>query len=251
MALAFLSLMACATADQVKALEQRVDQLELLLEKQSSHPSIVINSDGTTTEAIKPAAGAGGNNDEATVLASEIQAKVKAGEALEAKRLMAQLREKHGGTEVYKSRAIQHLERELDVVGNKVKSTDISSNIDSWFMDGEISLEEGVTLLVFWEEWCPHCKREVPKLKATYDTYRDRGLKVVGLTRLSKSSTEQKVMDFIQQNELNYPTAKENGKVATMFKVSGVPAAVVVRNGVVVWRGNPGSLTKAAWSQWL
>jgi thiol-disulfide isomerase/thioredoxin len=250
-ALALSIILSCATADQVKALEQRVQQLELLVDEQARHPSVVIKYDETTSEEVKPAVGTGGNEDEAKVLSGEILAKYQNGEALEAKRLMAQLRSKHGGTDIYKSREVQSLEANLDVVGKKITSEDIRKNIDNWYIEGEINLEEGVTLLVFWEVWCPHCKREVPKLKQTYEKYRDDGLKVLSLTKLSKSATEQKVLTFIQESELNYPTAKENGKISPIFDVKGVPAAAVVNNGVVVWRGHPGKIGKAAWSQWL
>jgi protein-disulfide isomerase len=244
-------LLGCATADQVKVLEQRVDQLEMLVDRQSEHPSIVINADGSTTEATKPTVGAGGNDDEARVLLQDIQGKIRSGEASEAKTLLEILRTKHGGTPTYQSKTTQRLEQELAVVGTKVKSSDISGNIDSWFIEGDINLEKGVTLVVFWEVWCPHCTREVPKLKATYATYRDKGLQIVALTRMSKSSTEEKVLSFIQDNELTYPVAKENGQVAPRFNVSGIPAAAVVRDGVIVWRGNPAGLSDAAWKQWI
>ena len=47
---------------------------------------------------------------------------------------------------------------------------------------------------------------------------------------MTKSSTEEKVQKFVQdKSELNYPVAKENGKIAPMFNVSGIPAAAVVR----------------------
>jgi hypothetical protein len=45
--------------------------------------------------------------------------------------------------------------------------------------------------------------------------------------------------------------AKENGQVAPRFNVSGIPAAAVVRDGVIVWRGNPAGLSEAAWKQWI
>ena len=48
------------------------------------------------------------------------------------------------------------------------------------------------------------------------------GSQILGLTRLTKSSTEEKVQKFVQDNELNYPVA-EGGKIAPMFNVSEFP----------------------------
>ena len=251
--LAASALLGCATADQVHALEQRVDLLELELERQAAHPSIIINSDGSTTAAVQAPAGTGGDEEVAATLLKEIQAKIASGKTLEAKKLFFdELRAKHGGTQVYKSRSVSTLEKELSVIGNKVSGADISSNITKWFTtEGDLALESGVTLLVFFEEWCPHCKREVPKLMETYDTYRDKGLKVIGLTRVTKKSTDASVADLISANDVNYPIAKEDGKVAPKFNVSGIPAAAIVKDGVIVWRGNPARLNAALWKNWL
>jgi thiol-disulfide isomerase/thioredoxin len=126
-------------------------------------------------------------------------------------------------------------------------------NVEKWYRgEGEsLDLSNGVNLFVFWEEWCPHCKREVPKLQATYDKFRDSGLDVVALTKITKSSTEEKVTGFIETNSLNFPIAKERGDVSRYFNVSGIPAAAVVKDGQVIWRGHPGSLNDAMIEKWL
>ena len=68
---------------------------------------------------------------------------------------------------------------------------------------------------------------------------------MVALTRLTKSSTEERVRDFILEHELTIPMGKENGQLAEWAEVTGIPAAVVVRDGEAVWRGHPGTLTDA------
>ena len=76
-------------------------------------------------------------------------------------------------------------------------------------------------------------------------------MKIVGLTRLTKSSTQEKVEAFVAEHELNYPVAKENGKIAPLFNVSGIPAGAVVKDGEIIWRGHPGKLNDALWDKWL
>ena len=108
-----------------------------------------------------------------------------------------------------------------------------------------------VTLLAFWEAWCPHCQREVPELEATYKSLSPQGLQIVGLTKITKSATEEKVTEFIKEKGVTYPMAKETGALSEYFGVSGIPAAAVVKDGKVVWRGHPARLDEETLKAWL
>jgi len=57
---------------------------------------------------------------------------------------------------------------------------------------------------------------------------------VIGLTRITKSATEEKVQAFIEEKKVEYPMAKEDGSVSRYFNVSGIPAAAVIKDGKVV-----------------
>ena len=71
---------------------------------------------------------------------------------------------------------------------------------------------KGTKLLVFWETWCPFSMRAVPDLDNVYKTYRSSGLEVLGLTRITRSSTEARVEEFIEEKGLSFPVAKEDGR---------------------------------------
>ena len=126
-------------------------------------------------------------------------------------------------------------------------------DIEKWYQgEGDIDLTKGTTLVVFWEVWCPHCRREVPNVKETVSKYGDKGLQVVGLTKVTRSSTEEKVTEFIKEHDLNYPVAKEkDGALSKYFNVSGIPAAAVVKDGEIVWRGHPARLSDDMIKGWL
>ena len=49
----------------------------------------------------------------------------------------------------------------------------------------------------------------MPKLNKTYNQLSGKGLKIVGLTRLSKGVGEDKVTSYIAENDLQYPIAKD------------------------------------------
>lgn len=130
--------------------------------------------------------------------------------------------------------------REVAVVGKEGKMLEL----DKWFQ-GEATLASGEpTLLVFWEQWCPHCKREVPVLEKTYNDYKGK-MNVIGLTKVNRSATDEKVAEFITEKKVSYPMAKEkDGNWSQYYAVTGVPAAALVKDGKVVWRGHPAQLNR-------
>jgi len=157
-----------------------------------------------------------------------------------AKAKLKELSTKHGGTRA--ANASRRMSEELAVVGRP----EADLQVEEWFKGGEADIEGGkATLYVFWEVWCPHCKREVPKLSATYDKYKTDGLKVVGLTKMSRDTTKEQVSQFVADNNVSYPIARETGDAMSKhYGVKGVPAAAMVKDGKVVWRGHPARLSE-------
>ena len=142
------------------------------------------------------------------------------------------------------------LARDLATIGRPAPET---WAIERWFQgEGDIDLDSnGTTLVVFWETWCPHCRREVPKLQQLWESKRDEGLQVLGLSQLSKSATEETMRSFIAEHKLKFPLAKEDGKLASYFGVGGIPSAAVIKDRKVVWSGHPAQLTPTMIDSWL
>lgn len=167
------------------------------------------------------------------------------GKTEEAKTKLTELTAQYGKTRAGQAGA--RLLAELSVVGKDVSDL----KVEEWYV-GQASLADSkATLVVFWEVWCPHCKREVPKLQATFDTYKSQGLGVVGLTKLTRGKTVDEVKAFIAENKVTYPMGKEAGDMSEFFGVSGVPAAAVVKAGKVVWRGHPAQVTEDMIKGWI
>jgi len=74
-------------------------------------------------------------------------------------------------------------------------------------LDGErITLSDlrgKVVLLNFWATWCSPCRREIPDLSRIYDTYKDRGVVILGVS-WDELSSEQ-IKTFVKNYKVAYP----------------------------------------------
>lgn len=219
------------------ALEKRVSELETRVE--ANVTALQNKSAAAPSPADDQAAG------QLLRVAHEAMGK---GDYDTAKKKLSELKAKYGQTRAARSAA--SLEKELSVIGKPAGEF----KVEKWYSNNKTTFTEGkATLVVFWEEWCPHCKREVPKIQKFWDDYNSKGLNVVGLTRITKPdrSSEADTIKFISESNLTYPLAKEAGELATRFGVSGIPAAAIVKDGKIVWRGNPARLNNEAIEKYL
>ena len=154
-----------------------------------------------------------------------------------ARQIQAEFQAKYSTTRAY--RAVQRLMLEVEVVGRD----EAPRRALRWLQGSDEDLQNAAaTLYVFWEVWCPHCKREVPRLVQTHDNYRDRGLRVVGITQQTRNITAEAVSNFLTANRVTYPIARAERDFVEHYGVRGIPAAALVADGKVVWRGHPGQL---------
>lgn len=229
----------CATADQVKELNEKVEAMEKkVAELEKAPKAATAKADGADTAAESAAQG----------LLKEMQEAMGKNDIAAAKAKYAEIEKKYSSTRTF--RRASKMGKELEVFGKKAPA---SLTVDEWYIGdaSAVNLSEGVSLLVFWEVWCPHCKREVPNIQKTYNTYKSKGLQLVGLTKLTRGKSKDDAMGFLQEKNVTYPIAKEDGSLSTHFNVSGIPAAAVVKDGTIVWRGHPARLTDDMLNGWL
>ncbi len=129
--------------------------------------------------------------------------------------------------------------------------------VDHWLGGGKVTsadMKGKVVLLNFWNEWCPHCRREMPKTQKLAEKYRDQGLVVIAVTKHTKSQTDEKVTAFLDEHGITLPCAVESDgyKSSKDFGVTGVPAGVVIdRSGNIAWRNHPARLSEERIKQFL
>ena len=102
-----------------------------------------------------------------------------------------------------------------------------------------------LTLLSFWAIWCPHCKRNIPKIEGLLETYATKGVSVVGVTREKEGEGVEKVREYIDGHPMDYPTAvDDDGKTSLAMAVKSIPCVVAVDSqGRIRWHGHPDHLS--------
>jgi thiol-disulfide isomerase/thioredoxin len=226
-------------SQRVEALEKRIETLEKTLAQRLSAIEQRLNQSAAPSQQLE---------QEAQAAYGEISRLRQAGEYEQAKVKLAEFIKEYGSTRT--ARRAQKDVQELAVLG---KAAPTDWGIEKWYQgESDIDLaSDKPTLVVFWEVWCPHCKREVPKLEQVYEELRGEGLQMVGLTQITKSATEEKVQDFIKSQNVSYPIAKSKSATNSYFNVSGIPAAAIVKDGKIVWRGHPAQLSTDKLRDWL
>ena len=88
-----------------------------------------------------------------------------------------------------------------------------------------------VVLLDFWATWCPPCRKEIPGFIELYNSYRSRGLVVIGVS-MDESTSD--VKRFARQLKMNYPILMGAGRDDLQQAFGDLPlptAFVIARDG--------------------
>ena len=95
-----------------------------------------------------------------------------------------------------------------------------------------------VILLNFWAMWSSLGLTEMPYLKKVYDTYKDEGFDIIGI---SLDYDEPKLRDYIKENDIPWRQILDNGTVknsiAWQYAIPSIPATFLIdREGKLITR---------------
>ena len=95
-----------------------------------------------------------------------------------------------------------------------------------------------IVVVDFWATWCPPCRAEVPHYVELQETYREKGLVIVGISFDEGANAEGRVVKFMEDYKINYPVVMGDAAVAEAFGgIEAFPTTFVVdREGRLVNR---------------
>jgi thiol-disulfide isomerase/thioredoxin len=135
---------------------------------------------------------------------------------------------------------------------------------EKWLNSAPLELDKlkgKVVVIDFWAPWCPPCRKVIPTLAKDYNELKDKGLVVIGFTKLYGSyrddiqnkgpveAEEEKklIQGFVERWQLAYPIAiSDKGEDFSDYGVSGIPTMVFIDKAGRVYEVKVGSGDEAA-----
>lgn len=118
-------------------------------------------------------------------------------------------------------------------------------------LDGEPVTQEifegyKLILLNFWEPWCGPCVGEMPDLERIYQTLKDKGLLILGI-----SYTQDGTAEVISQTGVTYPLLQYTDEFYPLT-TAYVPTTVFMNAaGEQLTPPTPGAHSYEAWLSWI
>ncbi len=97
---------------------------------------------------------------------------------------------------------------------------------------GRFTLSENLggwpTIILFWATWCRPCKQEMKDYKSIFESYQEKGVKVLAISE-DNSKTQSQIKPFIQNNGYNFTVLLDpTGEVLRSYGGESIPFTIVL-----------------------
>ncbi len=106
--------------------------------------------------------------------------------------------------------------------------------IEEAALDELINNRENRLVVSFMAAWCGPCIDELPALNKLYRKYKDKGLKLVGISIDFKGAAA--MQPIITKLKVEFPIYWYGEKAISKFKLAAIPLVLIIKNGEVVER---------------
>jgi thiol-disulfide isomerase/thioredoxin len=97
-------------------------------------------------------------------------------------------------------------------------------------------------ILVFWETWCPYCKRHNARVEQLYQATMSKKMRVMGATT---ETDEAKVKSYVASSQLHFPVAMVTPDFRAQFtKRKVIPLTCLVSAAGNLMQVIPGEMTQ-------
>jgi len=95
---------------------------------------------------------------------------------------------------------------------------------------------ERLTIIDFWATWCKPCNKAIPELNKIYDSYKDKGVQIIGINCDGPRSIN-KVAPLASALQIKYHVLTDiDSEVMKDLNINAFPTLIIVNSqGKIVW----------------